>query len=143
MSGAHNDPVSTPTPATHTGQPGSDDRRPGVGGIVGDVVFPRWCLDCEMNLFLEWFTVHDDVWSQTGLARHGGCLCIGCVERRIGRRLTADDFPATENNRPDEMLSDRLLNRLGMQLVCEDADGNQLAREDAQPWIRDYDNPPP
>jgi hypothetical protein len=23
---------------------------------------------------------------------YGGCLCIGCLEKRIGRRLIADDF---------------------------------------------------
>ncbi len=24
---------------------------------------------------------------------YSGCLCIGCLEKRIGRRLTPEDFP--------------------------------------------------
>jgi hypothetical protein len=24
---------------------------------------------------------------------YGGVLCVGCLEKRIGRRLTPDDFP--------------------------------------------------
>jgi hypothetical protein len=28
----------------------------------------------------------------------GGCLCIGCLERRIGRRLKRKDFPDHELN---------------------------------------------
>lgn len=104
--------------------------------------FAYYCIDCDMNLFLEYFTVNDDVWAQTQLGRTDGFLCIGCVERRIGRRLRPGDFPSTRNNRPHEMLSDRFLSRLGHELVFEDVDGNRVAREYAQPWIRDYDNPP-
>jgi hypothetical protein len=41
---------------------------------------------------LEVYTVKADVWALTGLADYGGCLCIGCLEKRIGRRLKPDDF---------------------------------------------------
>jgi hypothetical protein len=41
----------------------------------------------------EIYTVKDEVWRASGLEGWGGCLCIGCLEKRIGRRLNPDDFP--------------------------------------------------
>jgi hypothetical protein len=49
----------------------------------------------------EVYTVTDEVWKLTGLEAWGGCLCIGCLEKRIGRRLKPDDFP------PDHAFNDR------------------------------------
>jgi hypothetical protein len=40
----------------------------------------------------EWYMVHDDVWKAAGMETMGGALCIGCLEERLGRDLTADDF---------------------------------------------------
>jgi hypothetical protein len=40
----------------------------------------------------EVYTVKESVWKRTGLAPYGGCLCIGCLENRIGRKLTPKDF---------------------------------------------------
>jgi len=40
----------------------------------------------------EVYTVKNEVWQATGLEGMGGCLCIGCLEKRIGRRLKPDDF---------------------------------------------------
>jgi hypothetical protein len=40
----------------------------------------------------EVYTVTPEVWRATGLEGCGGCLCIGCLEKRIGRRLNPDDF---------------------------------------------------
>jgi hypothetical protein len=40
----------------------------------------------------EVYTVTPEVWQATGLDDHGGCLCIGCLEQRIGRRLKPKDF---------------------------------------------------
>jgi len=65
-------------------------------------VFP--CADCGMTLTVrgtlwgigdrdsEWFLVKDRIWRQS--QRKGECrfLCVGCLENRIGRKLTADDF---------------------------------------------------
>jgi hypothetical protein len=31
--------------------------------------------------------------NQVGMEPYGGCLCIGCLEQRIGRQLMPDDFP--------------------------------------------------
>jgi hypothetical protein len=40
----------------------------------------------------EVYTVKNEIWQATGLEGMGGCLCIGCLEKRIGRRLKPDDF---------------------------------------------------
>jgi hypothetical protein len=41
----------------------------------------------------EVYIVRDKVWEQAGVEPMGGCLCIGCLEKRIGRRLKPKDFP--------------------------------------------------
>ena len=113
------------------------------GGQFSAAVDTRNCMACEMNLFLEWFTIDDKTWAQIGLARNAGCLCIGCLEQRIGRPLCRQDFPSSRNNHPTEYVSDRFLSRLGFDLVCEDDNGTRVSREDAQPWTRDYEGPAP
>jgi hypothetical protein len=40
----------------------------------------------------EVYVVTEEVWRATGLDGWGGCLCIGCLEKRIGRRLKPGDF---------------------------------------------------
>ena len=40
----------------------------------------------------EVYMVRASVWKKTGLEEWGQCLCIGCLERRIGRRLKPKDF---------------------------------------------------
>src|SRR5258708_1026501 len=40
----------------------------------------------------EIYTVHDAVWKRARMKPYGGCLCIGCLERRIKRRLKPSDF---------------------------------------------------
>ncbi len=105
--------------------------------------FTIQCADCSMNLLMEWFMVHDSIWAETGLRSNGGCLCVGCLETRIGRQLRPDDFPSLPVNRPDEITSDRLLGRLGLHLVFVNDEGAEIDREVAQPWLAEVDNPPP
>ena len=50
-------------------------------------VNPAWTPDAEY----EWYMVHDQVWQAAG-AGEDVCLCIGCLEGRLGRQLTAADF---------------------------------------------------
>ena len=38
----------------------------------------------------EVYTVRDVIWWEAG--KPSGCLCIGCLERRLGRRLKPKDF---------------------------------------------------
>lgn len=60
----------------------------------------------------EVFIVREAVWKKTGLEGYGGCLCIGCLEKRIGRRLKPKDFLRghTFNGMPG---TSRLLDRRG------------------------------
>jgi hypothetical protein len=41
----------------------------------------------------EVYMVRDSVWKAAGLEPMGGCICIGCLEQRLGRRLSPKDFP--------------------------------------------------
>jgi hypothetical protein len=41
----------------------------------------------------EVYMVRDSVWKAAGLEPMGGCICIGCLEQRLGRRLKPKDFP--------------------------------------------------
>ena len=68
------------------------------------------CRDCGADVTREWYMVRDEVWP---LDYHGGLLCIGCLETRIGRRLNADDFTSAACNTPQLGMSGRLLDRLG------------------------------
>lgn len=40
----------------------------------------------------EVYTVKAAIWKAAGMKPDGGCLCVGCLERRIGRLLTPNDF---------------------------------------------------
>lgn len=41
--------------------------------------------------------VHDHLWAQAGTT--DGFLCIGCLERRLGRRLQSRDFARLDGPR--------------------------------------------
>jgi hypothetical protein len=60
------------------------------------------CVDCGVDALAlrEWYIVHDELWAMAWVGRikpwhvpSQQILCVGCLERRIGRQLTADDFP--------------------------------------------------
>lgn len=61
------------------------------------------CQDCEVdvNLIGEWYWVQPAVWAQAGPCARG-YLCIGCLETRIGRTLTSQDFTDDDANRSTE-----------------------------------------
>jgi hypothetical protein len=95
------------------------------------------CLDCGWLTCRhgergEWYMVTGQVWEQAGmtdtrqwLSRHPGApvgpaggpghyLCVGCLETRLGRRLTPADFPGLPINRIDwHRKTARLADRLG------------------------------
>jgi hypothetical protein len=52
------------------------------------------CVDCKKDTSDsgEYYSVGDDVWAASGIAPNGGMLCLACLERRIGRLLTKEDF---------------------------------------------------
>jgi hypothetical protein len=79
------------------------------------------CADCGIGTITagEWFMVHNHVWEQAWAGRRKSwqrrvpgqeILCIGCLERRIGRTLTRHDI--THASSP---ISDRLRDRLTTQ----------------------------
>jgi hypothetical protein len=49
-------------------------------------------IDQQIDDKSEVYTVRDAVWQQAGMAAMGGCLCIGCLEKRLGRQLKPKDF---------------------------------------------------
>ena len=40
----------------------------------------------------EVYTVKSAVWKAAGMEPWGGCLCVACLEKRLGRRLRPRDF---------------------------------------------------
>jgi hypothetical protein len=60
----------------------------------------------------EIYMVRNAVWKEAGMEPYGGCLCVGCLEKRIGRRLEPKDFDGNHcfNKLPGTR---RLLNRRG------------------------------
>lgn len=57
--------------------------------------------------------VTDEVWL-TAWPEKRGMLCIGCVEAKLGRTLTPEDFTDAPINQGYVDYSDRLRNRLGL-----------------------------
>jgi hypothetical protein len=63
------------------------------------------CRDCGWDtnsaapgVRTENYVVHDKVWQQAGMEKMGGDLCVGCLEKRLGRQLNKHDFPAVPVN---------------------------------------------
>jgi hypothetical protein len=63
------------------------------------------CADCRWDTVClgEWYMIHDEVWEQACRREPKPVweiLCIGCLEERLGRALTADDFTDCRINDP-------------------------------------------
>src|SRR2546430_1806617 len=54
------------------------------------------------------YMIHDRLWERAGMAPKGGYLCIGCLEKRLGRRLRPADFTAAPLNDPSPWDTPRL-----------------------------------
>lgn len=61
--------------------------------------------DCDHTGRWEWYMVLDAVWVAAGAP---SALCIGCLERRLGRELCAADFADLPINEPHDSDSPRL-----------------------------------
>lgn len=118
--------------------------RCGTRGTIGSESWKAFsdyvCVDCGLNTFpgcpppelaqmlmdkngnvplragddCEIYFVRESVWKNAGMDGWGGCLCIGCLEDRIGRRLKPKDFLPDHpfNSMPGTA---RLLDRRGDQ----------------------------
>jgi hypothetical protein len=86
----------------------------GTGSVCDDCLFR--CMDCGASTYTENYMVRDDLWSAAGMWKGDDrMLCIGCLERRIRRRLTRKDFPRMPLNddpRRENRRSSRLRERL-------------------------------
>jgi hypothetical protein len=75
----------------------------------------KWkCLDCSVDTgkAREHYFLHGEVWAAAGMGPFG-MLCIGCVEIRLNRELTSQDFTSAWINNPKAgEKSSRLLSRL-------------------------------
>jgi hypothetical protein len=77
------------------------------------------CLDCGVNTALvgEYYMLERRVWLEAS-PDDDGMLCIGCAEKRLGRRLQPDDFMRIALNHSDHA-SPRLRSRvLGVEEVA-------------------------
>jgi hypothetical protein len=74
------------------------------------------CKDCKVDTLAidEYYMVTDEVWEMANPQRRG-MLCIGCLEDRLGRQLTASDFTDVPLNSGMFGFSERLAARLAAQ----------------------------
>jgi hypothetical protein len=73
--------------------------------------FVKGSSSCCYSEVTEVYTVTAELWKRTGLGPMDGCLCIACLEQRIGRRLRPKDF--TEHVFNEMPASKRLRKRRG------------------------------
>ena len=77
-----------------------------------DRMDPTSTMHRNINENSEVYVVRAKIWQAAGVKGYDGCLCIGCLEKRIGRKLRPKDFM---RNHPFSMLAGtrRLLARRG------------------------------
>ena len=58
-----------------------------------------YCMDCGVDILeiKEFYMIHDELWAQIN-PQLEGLLCIGCVEKRLGRKLKPEDFLPYKTN---------------------------------------------
>jgi hypothetical protein len=73
--------------------------------------WPRQGVKQEITDECEVFSVREAVWARAGMEPMGGCLCIGCLEERLGRMLKPKDFPPDHSLNWLPLSTPRLLKR--------------------------------
>lgn len=74
------------------------------------------CIVCKVDTgkIGEHYMLVDPVWNKVHTSAIG-MLCIGCLEKRLGRKLVPSDFhPCYINNKNYGSRSARLTNRMGI-----------------------------
>ena len=73
------------------------------------------CVDCKIDTgkIGEHYMLVDEIWFKAYSSKKG-MLCIGCLEKRLGRQLIKTDFNNSYINKPfpGKIFSQRLINRL-------------------------------
>jgi hypothetical protein len=78
------------------------------------VVEGKEVVEQTLDTSSEVYTVRDAIWAKAGMKPFGGCLCIDCLEARLGRKLESKDFLCGhEFNDPSLPGTIRLLERRG------------------------------
>jgi hypothetical protein len=96
---------------TAPGCPNSEEAEQEVANQVAAGI-KNWRFPWRINHETEMYIVYDHVWKRAGMEPYGGVLCIGCLEKHIGRRLIPDDF--VKEHPFNEMVGTaRLLERRG------------------------------
>ena len=74
----------------------------------------KWlCVDCGYDTKLEHYFVTPHVWFTLADMPETGMLCVGCLESRIGRQLTTQDFTSAHINNPKtNAMTTRLRSRI-------------------------------
>lgn len=72
------------------------------------------CLWCGVDTVDEYYIVTREIWEQYGPKKNEGCLCIGCLEDRMDRRLVPGDFTDVPVNTDGGHRSERLRDRMGL-----------------------------
>jgi hypothetical protein len=96
-----------------------------VGGSGREPSWGSACADCSVGTLRlgEWYMLKHAIWEQAWVGRRKPwhvvpgqqVLCIGCLEQRLGRTLTAAEFTAAPCNDPNQRwISERLRDRLTM-----------------------------
>lgn len=73
------------------------------------------CLDCDIDTFEigEYYMLKDPVWEEAVPDDDLGMLCIGCIEKKLGRELSPEDFSECPlNTEEDRSRSERYAQRL-------------------------------
>lgn len=92
----------------------------------------RWlCLDCGRHTgrMKEHYFVKNEVWFSV-MDSETEMLCVGCLEGRLKRKLTAADFTDAWINDPKRnSMSDRLRERLGSELSSGSTEVGSTSRK--------------
>lgn len=92
--------------------PGIPSRAEFENAFAADVLRVKQGVEYTVDEHYEIYHVRDSVWKAAGIEPMGGCLCIGCLEKRLGRELRPKDFARSHpfNQMPG---TDRLMERRG------------------------------
>jgi hypothetical protein len=64
----------------------------------------------------EFYLVTNRIWKKSGMPKNGGgSLCVGCIEKRLGRRLRPTDFdfsPEAAGYNVPKLSTPRLVSRM-------------------------------
>jgi hypothetical protein len=88
--------------------------RPSVADKEYNAKYPAFeCIGCHVSTMRinEYYMILNKLWRKVN-PKKVGMLCIGCVEDRLGRELTPEDFTSAPVNSIREY-SPRLQKRLG------------------------------